>query len=222
MLKMNCRNIGSFNRYVIISFTFILNLLCFQLPVHSADVENPWHLSMYGGGVFPTDDTIEETFTIGGRFTYELLENLEVGVDLSWQQYEDKYLGLTLGDVNHIPVYAVVKYNIVFNPDNTRFVPYLLGGIGFSYWNYHEELSTISADDDISFTGKIGGGVDMALNEQTSLFLEGGFSWAKYDLSGTVQMIIPVSSTPIVRTVSVSSSTDLNTAFAKIGIRINF
>ncbi|MFA5259999.1 MAG: outer membrane beta-barrel protein [Candidatus Omnitrophota bacterium] len=206
-----CKNFC--RRFYMLFLVFMGSFLLIQNPSQAGEVEKPWHMSMYAGGVFPDDDTIDDNVTVGGRITYEFLENIEAGIDISWQQYEDKFWNTKLGDVTHIPVYAIVKYNIILNPESKTILPYLLGGVGFSYWHYDEALSSISADDDISFTGKVGAGLDISLGDKASLFLEGGYSWAEYDIRGTISG----SFMPIV----VSGSTELNLAFAVLGLRIS-
>jgi len=212
MLKIKCCK-NSCRRFYMLFLVFMGSFLLMQNPSQAGEVMNPWHLSIYAGGVFPDDDKIEDNVTVGGRITYEFLENIEAGVDISWQEYEDKFGIKKLGDVTHIPVCAIVKYNIVLNPESRTIIPYLLGGIGFSYWRYDEALSSISADDDISFTAKIGAGVDISLGDKASLFLEGGYSWAEYDIRGTINGPFA----PMV----VSGSTELNLAFAVLGLRIS-
>ena len=174
------------------------------------DVSEPWHLSVYGGGSFPKDDEIDNAFTLGARVTYEFLKNLEAGLDISWQQYEDKFSGTKLGDVNHIPLYAIVKYGIALESLEDQVVPYILAGIGLSFWNYDEAISSVSADSDVSFTGKIGVGADVKINSEISVFAEGGYFWADYDLNGSVF------GTPV------SGTVDVDSAFINGGLRLSF
>ncbi|MDP8217435.1 MAG: porin family protein [Candidatus Theseobacter exili] len=119
-----------------------------------------------------------------------------VELEVDYFDVDAEVAGVTSAEkVEMIPVCLTIKY---LAPVHSRLLPFIGGGIGYSFNNADE------IDIENSMTWHVTGGVDIMLNEWWAVFGEARYTWAKADSN------------------TISGDVELNNFSASIGIRYYF
>src|SRR3989338_6605069 len=81
------------------------------------DERGYFNLSAFGSWLFNESDDANDAYYIGGRATYDLTPNIELGMESGWstQDFENSQ-GADLGSVDYIPLLGIIvlKYPLEF------------------------------------------------------------------------------------------------------------
>lgn len=178
-----------------------LFLMCFMFlstNLFAGDDRGYINISVNGSGVFiDKDDDLEfdDAFYVFGRVTYDVTSNVEIGIESGFMEYDVNEditgLDINLGEVSGVPLLGIVilKYPIPATDD--KLVPYILGGVGVTFWEFDTSsvlataLPGTSVDDDVAFTWKAGVGADYYITESVAMFVEGSWFSSEYDADVT-------------------------------------
>lgn len=133
-------------------------------------------------GIIPFNDDLEAGFYGGGKIGYQLNDILSVEVDTGWSEFDITEHG---GSITMIPLLFNLRVNIV--PRKYIVDPYVFGGIGISFNEIDGLMMPGSITDlDDSFAGQIGGGVEYAINQNLSAYLNVRFYFTEPDAKQAV------------------------------------
>jgi len=145
-------------------------------------------IGIVGGGIFPSDSDIDDTFYIGGNYSYSINNYFALGAEVGYTLWEDELNGISYGDVRAVPLLADFYLRYPIDAGENTLIPYAIGGVGIIFWDYDEssllELFGISVDMDTELGLKLGGGCDFLISENFALNLEGSYLWS--DANATV------------------------------------
>jgi len=168
----------------------ILVLTAFVLMpfvVYAENVAKRSSVGIVGGGVFPKDSDIDNSWYIGGNFAYGINDYLAVGAEIGYTSWEDKEAGIDYGDVRAIPLLADVYLRYPIEAGNRMFVPYIIGGVGIIFWEYDESSllanNGVSVDMDTELGIKAGCGFEYFISDNVALNLEGSYLWSDANMS---------------------------------------
>ena len=143
----------------------------------------PWEVSGQIGASIPSDDDVDTGMFLLGRATYDISPNIAIGATVGWNGYEVDQLG----DATSVPLLATVILKMPLEATDNRVVPYLVGGLGVSFWSLDESslLSNngISVDNEVAFAGQIGAGVDYYFTDTVAVFGEATYLFTDVDTS---------------------------------------
>lgn len=168
--------------------TFLLCCFASNAEAQGDDERGYINLSIYGAGVFPNDDDVDEELYLGGRITYDILDYVEIGVEAGWVEYKvDDGAGIDAGDITGVPILGVIILKYPIEATDDRLVPFAVVGAGVVLWSFDEssllDVNGISVTGDESFAFKVGGGFDYYLTDNMAVFFEGSYMWSEYDVS---------------------------------------
>jgi outer membrane protein len=151
------------------------------------ELTNRFSLGVVGGGIFPKDNDIDDSWYVGGNAAYGINDYLAVGVESGYTQWKVEESGDDYGDVSAVPLLADLYVRYPLKVGENTLVPYFVGGIGVVFWNYEESSlltsNGISVDMDPELGIKAGLGVDFFLTKNLALNLEGSYLWSEADMS---------------------------------------
>lgn len=133
-------------------------------------------------GIIPFNDDLDAGFYGGGKIGYQLTDLISVEVDTGWSEFDIAEHG---GTITMIPLLFNLRVNLV--PGKYIVDPYVFGGIGISFNEIEGVVMPGSITDlDDSFAGQIGGGVEYAINQNLSAYLDVRFYFTEPDAKQAV------------------------------------
>ena len=147
----------------------------------TVDLSYSWGIGLKGTYVDLTDG--DDGAGGGLVLTHVPSQVWAVEFEVAYLDVDADVAGVTASEkVDMLPVSLTVKY---LAPVHSRLLPFVGGGIGYSFNNAD------NIDIDNSMTWHVTGGVDLMLNEWWAIFGEARYTWAKADsdtISGDVEL----------------------------------
>lgn len=127
-------------------------------------------LTVQGGWDHSSNSNYGDSAVINGRLETPVTPILNLGGELS---YHGPQSHNTVGDVSG---YSVLGEAVYYPPVSWKLKPYVIGGLGWSWWDFDREQNIIDSGITIklgdSFCQKVGLGADYPLNANWSLNVE--------------------------------------------------
>jgi len=150
----------------IISFIFGMTICSVVISADNSIVLN-------SGWEHTSSSAYGESYTIQGRYEHRLYKNLWGGIDYGYHGGMSHNNGqdVSYGDVSGHSVLA----DLIWYPEvSWKLKPYILGGVGWSWWEFDNNTEvTVNLGD--SFAYKVGVGALYPINSSWSLMLEWSF-----------------------------------------------
>lgn len=167
----------------------ILALLigCAAGNAFAEDLAGRFSVGIAGGGIFPKDSDIDDTYYVGGNFAYGINEYFAIGAEAGYTSWDDEEAGVDYGEVEAIPLLADLYLRRPVEVGENILVPYVVGGVGVIFWDYEESdlltSNAITVDMDAELGVKAGGGFDYFFTENSAINIEGAYIWSDADMS---------------------------------------
>jgi outer membrane protein W len=165
----------------------ILYIISVTAAAFAEDLTGRFNVGIIGGGIFPSDADIDETYYVGGNFAYGINNYLAVGAEAGYTNWENKEGGTDYGDVNAVPLFADLYLRYPLEIDINTFVPYVIGATGVVFWDYDESSlltnNGISVNMDAKLGLKVGAGIDFFVDNNFAINIEGDYVWSDADVS---------------------------------------
>lgn len=191
-----------------------LAVSCVVGVAFAEDLAGRFSVGVVGGGVFPKDSGIDDTFYVGGNLAYGVNEYIAVGGEIGYSSWDTEEGGVDYGEVRAVPLLADLYLRYPVEMGENKLVPYIVGGLGVVFYDYKESSFLkqygVTVDMDPSFALKFGGGLEYFFTKNIALGVEGSYSWSEADVS--------VSGAGVVA----SSSADTNSWMVTGGIKYYF
>lgn len=171
-------------------------VLCAPVYAQPVDISQRWGIGVDVGGVFPSDDEMDNALYVGGNIAYGFNNYIALGAEAGWYNSDYEDAGVEQGDMTVIPIMGdiIARYPIEITEWGGTFAPYAIVGLGVNIPSFDEgsALAGVTVDMDPEFVAKLGGGFDYFFNENVALNLEGNYQWCEYDAeisTGTTEEI---------------------------------
>lgn len=167
----------------------VFSIYCMAGAGHADELKDRFSLGVVGGGVFPKDSDIDDSWYLGGNFAYGLNDYIALGAEVGYSSWDDKEGGVDYGDIRAVPILADIYVRTPLEVGGKKLVPYAIGGIGVILWDYEESSlltsNGISVSMDPELGVKLGGGADYFLTNNLAINFEGSYIWSDADVSVT-------------------------------------
>ncbi len=168
---------------------------CFAGSALAEDLAGRFSVGLVGGGVFPKDSEIDDSFYVGGNLAYGVNEYIAVGGEVGYSSWDTEEGGVDYGEVRAVPLLADLYLRYPVEVGENKLVPYIVGGLGVVFYDYKESSFLkqygVSVDVDPSFALKFGGGLEYFFTKNIALGVEGSYSWSEADVSVTGVGAVP-------------------------------
>ena len=196
---------------------FIFIYLVIVLFIFSTNLHAKIILHLHGGGVYPSEANLNNTFSTGFGFSFYLLKNLPFTFDfIGWKSDVDERIG-HLHDGKLTSTLFLLSGQYIFFPEK-RISPFLFVGSGIMFNNF--EIGTYYSIPEITLSQKVEGGPVLNLGAGALLKISDNFSLF-LDL---FYLIKSSSARTVVTDMNFGSETstfsiNLNTAVVRFGLR---
>lgn len=171
--------------------TFLIATLCFVFAgvISVFGVDDKIDFGVNCSVVIPEEDGADTGVYIGGLLSYDVVENLAVGIEAGYAKVNFEEADIKLGTLHTFPLLGNITAKVPIEMDNFTLTPYGIIGMGVLFSSFEEsdivEAVGISIDTDIAFLMKYGGGIDFYVTDALALNLEVSYLVADIDTDAT-------------------------------------
>ena len=149
------------------------------------ELEDRLKVSTIISAALPQDDNLKNGPGVHVDVSYDIAEMVSVGAEVGYTYYDVHALGVDWGKVHSIPMMGVFTIKYPMESEDWKFVPYIVNGFGALFTSVEEGSKVTNTgsrfDADTGFLYKIGGGIDIYLNDFYALSFESSYHWVQTD-----------------------------------------
>ncbi|HDZ76889.1 MAG TPA: porin family protein [Candidatus Omnitrophica bacterium] len=159
----------------------VLAFFIFATSSFAEDITGRWALgSRYNYVVVDDADFKNNGNSYGLNFTYGISKHFALELEGDFFKVESK-------DNTKLVTYTLHS-NMQLRKDVGVFTPYLVGGLGIQYFDYGILKVDDRKDKDVSFSYKLGGGIEYFCDQNWALNIEGAYVYGNTGGSATLDV----------------------------------